>query len=77
MSLLGIAGKNIIFAIPNKEIQRIFFNCLSIVTKTEILFSDSAIIFSRYIIYFVNIVLFFVLHLQIDIFIVFHPRCLH
>ena len=25
MSLLGIAGKNIIFAIPNKEIQCIFF----------------------------------------------------
>ena len=52
MSLLGISGKNIIFAIPNKEIQCIFFNGLSIVTKTEILFSDSAIIFPPYIKYF-------------------------
>ena len=37
--------KKTIFPIPSKEIQRISFNCLRTVTKTEILFSESAVTF--------------------------------
>ena len=44
--------KWIIFAKPSKEVQFVFFNCLRILTKTEILSSNSVVIFWHYTINF-------------------------
>ena len=56
--------KQITFAIPNKEIQFIFLNGLTILTKTEILLSSSVVVFSYYIVIFFNILLCFVFDLD-------------
>ena len=62
-----------IFAITNKEIQCTFFNCLRIVTKTEILFSKPVVIF--YVLYnnFFYFQLFFIFNLWKDFCIVHIP----